>query len=240
MNKEIVTLVLLWGCVLLFGYIWIKLRKYSNKVNAFIDTSEKEGSPNMETYYFKQSLHHNLKNDNRLIHTHFGLIKFLFIISLYLSIFKTLNLLNDYHYIQINLNSEIVFYIHMAMFTFVGISLIVYGKNRYLRVKVKYMEDLKIECTVIGYGNCLKRLPGMKPLRLEYIDPKTKKVKNYTLNYEVSVKKHPVGSNFELYYTNDTGNVYDKKGSNTEKRMSFYYILCGILILVAVILNLMR
>lgn len=240
MEKDIFKLIVLWICFILFLYIWIKLRKQQKKVNVFLNESEKGGSSNSETYYFKQSFHKTLRNDNKLVDTHIGMIQFMCIISLYLSILQTLNYLNDYNYIQINMNSKFMFYIHMLMFTFIGLSLVVYGKHRYERVKVKYMEDFKIDCTVIGYGNCFKRLPGMKPLVLEYIDPKTKKVKNYTLNYEVSVRKHPIGSHFELYYTNDTGNVYDKKGSNTEKRMSFYYILCGVLILLAVVFNLIK
>lgn len=109
------------------------------------------------------------------------------------------------------------------------------------RIKENDMYDMEITGKIIGYDTLTGRtkLPGYAQPTVEYIDPYSGEPDSYMVNQEISRKKHPIGSEYKLFYSREKRTAYEKKSNKVYREMEVCFFGLAVLIIVAGIVRLL-
>lgn len=109
------------------------------------------------------------------------------------------------------------------------------------RIKENDMYDMEITGKIIGYDTLTGRtkLPGYAQPTVEYIDPYSGEPDSYMVNQEISRKKHPIGSEYKLFYSREKRTAYEKKSNKVYREMEVCFFGLAVLIFVAGIVRLL-
>ena len=108
------------------------------------------------------------------------------------------------------------------------------------RIKENDMYDMEISGKIIGYDTLTGRtkLPGYAQPTVEYIDPYSGEPDSYMVNQEINRKKHPIGSEYKLYYSREKRTAYEKKSNKVYREMEVCFFGLAVLIFVVGIVKL--
>lgn len=108
------------------------------------------------------------------------------------------------------------------------------------RIKENDMYDMEITGKIIGYDTLTGRtkLPGYAQPTVEYIDPYSGEPDSYMVNQEISRKKHPIGSEYKLFYSREKRTAYEKKSNKVYREMEVCFFGLAVLIFVVGIVRL--
>ena len=108
------------------------------------------------------------------------------------------------------------------------------------RIKENDMYDMEITGKIIGYDTLTGRtkLPGYAQPTVEYIDPYSGEPDSYMVNQEINRKKHPIGSEYKLYYSREKRTAYEKKSNKVYREMEVCFFGLAVLIFVVGIVKL--
>lgn len=108
------------------------------------------------------------------------------------------------------------------------------------RIKENDMYDMEITGKIIGYDPLTGRtkLPGYAQPTVEYIDPYSGEPDSYMVNQEISRKKHPIGSEYKLFYSREKRTAYEKKSNKVYREMEVCFFGLAVLIFVVGIVRL--
>ena len=106
------------------------------------------------------------------------------------------------------------------------------------QVKENDYMDMMIPGKVVGEVPGAKTLtPGKAILTIQYTDPYDGSVHNYQLVQELSRKKHPVGSEYPLYYSREQRKVYDPGSNKVNRKTELFLKWLGIIICLVSVLS---
>lgn len=113
-----------------------------------------------------------------------------------------------------------------------GIILLFIGNGmKKKQVKENDYMDMMIPGKVVGEVPGAKTLmPGKAILTIQYTDPYDGSVHNYQLAQELRRKKHPVGSEYPLYYSREQHKVYDQGSNKVNWKTELFLKWLGIII----------
>ena len=108
------------------------------------------------------------------------------------------------------------------------------------RIKENDMYDMEITGKIIGYDTLTGRtkLPGYAQPTVEYIDPYSGEPDSYMVNQEISRKKHPIGSEYKLFYSREKRTACEKKSNKVYREMEVCFFGLAVLIFVVGIVRL--
>ena len=72
-----------------------------------------------------------------------------------------------------------------------------------------------------------------------YIDPYSGEPDSYMVNQDINRKKHPIGSEYKLFYSREKRTAYEKKSNKVYREMEVLFFGLAVLIFVAVIVRLL-
>lgn len=109
------------------------------------------------------------------------------------------------------------------------------------RIKENDMYDMEITGKIIGYDTLTGRtkLPGYAQPTVGYIDPYSGEPDSYMVNQDINRKKHPIGSEYKLFYSREKRTAYEKKSNKVYREMEVLFFGLAVLIFVAVIVRLL-
>lgn len=109
------------------------------------------------------------------------------------------------------------------------------------RIKENDMYDMEITRKIIGYDTLTGRtkLPGYAQPTVGYIDPYSGEPDSYMVNQDINRKKHPIGSEYKLFYSREKRTAYEKKSNKVYREMEVLFFGLAVLIFVAVIVRLL-
>ena len=106
------------------------------------------------------------------------------------------------------------------------------------QVKENDYMDMMIPGKVVGEVPGAKTLtPGKAILTIQYNDPYDDSVHNYQLAQELSRKKHPVGSEYPMYYSREQRKVYDPGTNKVNRKIELFLKWLGIIICLVSVLS---
>ena len=106
------------------------------------------------------------------------------------------------------------------------------------QVKENDYMDMMIPGKVVGEVPGAKTLtPGKAILTIQYNDPYDDSVHNYQLAQELSRKKHPVGSEYPMYYSREQRKVYDPGTNKVNRKTELFLKWLGIIICLVSVLS---
>ncbi len=108
------------------------------------------------------------------------------------------------------------------------------------RIKENDMYDMEITGKIIGYDTLTGRtkLPGYAHPTVEYIDPYSGELDSYMVNQDIHRKKHPIGSEYKLFYSREKRTAYEKKSNKVYRELEVCFFGLAVLIFVAGIVKL--
>ena len=109
------------------------------------------------------------------------------------------------------------------------------------RIKENDMYDMEITGKIIGYDTLTGRtkLPGYAQPTVGYIDPYSGEPDSYMVYQDINRKKHPIGSEYKLFYSREKRTAYEKKSNKVYREMEVLFFGLAVLIFVAVIVRLL-
>ena len=109
------------------------------------------------------------------------------------------------------------------------------------RIKENDMYDMEITGKIIGYDTLTGRtkLPGYAQPTVGYIDPYSGEPDSYMVNQDINRKKHPIGSEYKLFYSREKRTAYEKKSNKVYREMEVLFFGLAVLIFVAVIVRIL-
>lgn len=109
------------------------------------------------------------------------------------------------------------------------------------RIKENDMYDMEITGKIIGYDTLTGRtkLPGYAQPTVEYIDPYSGELDSYMVNQDIHRKKHPIGSEYKLFYSREKRTAYEKKSNKVYREMEVCFFGLAVLIFVVGIVRLL-
>ena len=109
------------------------------------------------------------------------------------------------------------------------------------RIKENDMYDMEITGKIIGYDTLSGRtnMPGYAQPTVGYIDPYSGEPDSYVVNQDINRKKHPIGSEYKLFYSREKRTAYEKKSNKVYREMEVCFFGLAVLIFVAGIVRLL-
>ena len=109
------------------------------------------------------------------------------------------------------------------------------------RIKENDMFDMEVVGKIIGYDTMAGRtnIPGYAHPIVEYIDPYSGEPDSYMVNQEISRKKHPIGSEYKLFYSREKRTAYEKKSNKVYREMEVCFFGLAVFIFVVGIARLL-